>query len=185
MFESKTARPNIVHLVSFLVKTDKIFRVANEVSQLSQVSAAAVFCVRMREIVMDGAGLAEDQDARHNVSIVASVTLHPAPARQLCPRSIIIFITAPVWEEARSHALLVLAGIRVPIKNNFISHDWRRDTKHGLASCHLHHNTPICEPRIDIRYLCGIALLCDRDHNCHSSEYCHYRGIFSQTYLDS
>ena len=28
------------------------------------------------------------------------------------------------------------AGIRVPIKNNFISHDWRRDTKHGLASCH-------------------------------------------------
>ena len=27
-------------------------------------------------------------------------------------------------------------GSRVPIKNNFISHDWRRDTKHGLASCH-------------------------------------------------
>ena len=79
MFESKTARPNIVHLVSFLVKTDKIFRVANEVSQLSQVSAAAVFCVRMREIVMDVAGLAEDEDARHNVSIVASVTLPPPP----------------------------------------------------------------------------------------------------------
>ena len=35
MFESKTARPNIVHLVSFLVKTDKIFGVANEVSQVS------------------------------------------------------------------------------------------------------------------------------------------------------
>ena len=35
MFESKTARPNIVHLVSFLVETDKIFGVANEVSSRS------------------------------------------------------------------------------------------------------------------------------------------------------
>ena len=60
MFESKTARPNIVHLVSFLVKTDKIFRVANEVSQ---VSVAAASCVRMREIVMDVAGVVEDEDA--------------------------------------------------------------------------------------------------------------------------
>ena len=77
MFESKTARPNIVHLVSFLVKTDKIFRVANEVSQVSSVAAAS--CVRMREIVMDVAGLAEDEDAPHNVSIVASVALHLPP----------------------------------------------------------------------------------------------------------
>ena len=42
MFESKTARPNIVHLVSFLVKTDKIFGVANEVSQVSSVLCSAV-----------------------------------------------------------------------------------------------------------------------------------------------
>ena len=43
MFESKTARPNIVHLVSFLVKTDKIFGLANEVSQVSSVLCSAVY----------------------------------------------------------------------------------------------------------------------------------------------